>query len=236
MGIETAILGGAALSAGAGIWGSSKASKAQQQAAQQAQAFQQQMLEQARNALTPYMNLGTGAAGQLQDRMGYFTSPIAMLDQAGLENLPGYQFTREQGMKGVQASAAARGLGNSGAAMKDIARFTTGLADQTYGNQFQRYFDLERANRQDPYARLMGVAQMGQGAAGTFANALMGTGQNVGNALIGAGNAQAGGYMGMANAVGNFGNSISQYQMMAPFMQNQALQNQLLQRQVGMYG
>ena len=59
------------------------------------------------------------------------------LSQSQLEATPGYQFTEAQGLKGVQNSAAARGLGVSGAALKGAATYSTGLADSTYQQQYQ---------------------------------------------------------------------------------------------------
>lgn len=58
--------------------------------------------------------------------------------QAELEATPGYQFAKSQGLQATQNSAAARGLGVSGAALKGAATFATGLADNTYGAQFTR--------------------------------------------------------------------------------------------------
>ncbi len=58
------------------------------------------------------------------------------MSQAELEATPGYQFNLSQGQQAVASSAAARGLGVSGAALKGAATFATGLADNTYMNQF----------------------------------------------------------------------------------------------------
>ena len=229
--MSAAILGASALGAGAQMYGANKASKAQTAAAQQAMAFQQQMMEQARNALQPYMNVGKFGAEQLQANLPYATSQIQMLDQAGMENLPGYQFTRDQGLKSVQANAAARGLGSSGTAIKGAERFASGLADQTYGNQFQRYFDLEQANRANAFNRPFATAQLGQGAANSLANVYMGTGQQVGGNMIGIGNAQGASAMAQGNAVAGFGNNLMNYGMMQQYMQRPQAQ-----QQSGMYG
>jgi hypothetical protein len=43
--------------------------------------------------------------------------PLQMT-QAELEATPGYQFTRDQGLKAVQSAAASRGLGMSGASLR----------------------------------------------------------------------------------------------------------------------
>lgn len=225
----TAMLGAAALGAGAQMYGASKAAKAQTNAANQAMAFQQQMMAQQRNDLMPYMNAGRGALDSLNQNMDFYNSPIAMLDQQGLENLPGYQFTRDQGLKAVQANAAARGLGSSGTAIKGAERFASGLADSTYGQQFDRYFNLEQANRQQPFNRLMSMAQLGGNAAAGAGQGAMQTGQMVGNSLIGAGNAQGASAMAQGNAIAGGANSLSSYMMLQQMMQNQSQQR-------GMYG
>jgi hypothetical protein len=61
--------------------------------------------------------------------------PLQMT-QAQLEQTPGYQFTRDQGLKMTQSAAAARGLGVSGASLKGAATYATGLANTTYKDQF----------------------------------------------------------------------------------------------------
>lgn len=63
------------------------------------------------------------------------------LIQQALESTPGYQFVRDQGLKSVQNSFAAKGLGNSGAAMRGAADYTTGLANSTYEQRVQDYLN-----------------------------------------------------------------------------------------------
>lgn len=118
--------------------------------------------------------------------------------QASLESLPGYQFARTQGLKATQNAAAARGLGVSGAAMKGAAKFATGLADQTYGDQV---------------GRLQNVATMGQNAAaqtGSLATQNAGT---ISNNITGIGNAQAAGSIAAGNAASNVASTIGNLAM-----------------------
>jgi hypothetical protein len=58
------------------------------------------------------------------------------MTEAELVQTPGYQFNLSQGLRAAQNSAAARGLGVSGAALRGAANYATGLADSTYQNQF----------------------------------------------------------------------------------------------------
>lgn len=59
-------------------------------------------------------------------------------DPSSVRSLPGYQFAMDEGINGLERSAAAKGMLNSGQAGKDVLRYSTGFADQTYGNQMQR--------------------------------------------------------------------------------------------------
>lgn len=216
IGTAMAILGAGALGAGASIFGASQAASAQKKAAAQAAAVQREMYKQQREDLMPYMEAGGNALFSLNEKLPFLTSPIEM-NQAALERTPGYRFQRTQGLKAVQNSAAARGLGSSGAAMKGAANFATGLADSNYLNQF----NLENTNRTNAYNRLMGVAQLGQGSAAGVGASGMQMATNVGNAYTNAGNATAGAYMAGANAINNFANNVGGLYMSNALM-NQA--------------
>lgn len=93
----------------------------------------------------PYVQNGQDASAALHNLM---TNPDSV------RGLPGYQFAQEQGVQALDRGAAARHMLNSGRGSKDLLRFGTGLADQTYGNQWQR---------------LLGLSQQGLGATGAQA-------------------------------------------------------------------
>lgn len=59
-----------------------------------------------------------------------------------LQQTPGYQFARGEGIRAIQNSAAAKGTLLTGGTLRGLARFGTGLADQTYGQTVDRYRDL----------------------------------------------------------------------------------------------
>lgn len=182
IGTATAISAAASIgSAAIGAHASSSAAKKQINAANSANDLQRGMFDDIRGDLSPYNVAGQGALTGLNR----FLSGDPATVQAQLESMPGYQFTRTQGLKAVQNGAAARGLGVSGAAQKGAAQYATGLADSTYGNQFSRMLDL---------ARLGESAGAQTGSFGTQ------TASNMGNNLLGAGNAAAGGIVGGANA------------------------------------
>lgn len=116
--------------------------------------------------------------------------------KSGFKETPGYQFQVSEGEKGVTNNMAALGMKNSGAALKALTRFRTGLADQTYNT----YLD-----------RLSGMA--GAGAATTANQGQLGASSavNQGQTITDAGAARASGYVGGANAwqnaLGSFSNT-----------------------------
>jgi hypothetical protein len=177
--IAAAIVGSAVV----GAVGSSVAAGKAAKGAEKGADASLQMYETTRGDLMPY-NLGGQEAFMAGNRliMGSPQQQMAML-----EGLPGYQFARTQGLKSVQNSAAARGLGVSGAALKGAANYATGLADSTFGAQFNR---------------LMQSATIGENAAAQTGAAGTAAGQQISTALTNAGAAQAAGISGAANSVG----------------------------------
>jgi hypothetical protein len=238
---------GAVAAAGIGAISSSSAAGKSSDAANNAAALDLQRYNQTRTDLQPYNTVGQAALTPLLATatnpapgpnyldLAYANLPGTMT-QAQLEATPGYQFNLAQGLKATQNAAAAKGLGVSGAALKGAATYATGLADSTYQNQFanaqQRYTDIfnlntgQQSNLQNSYARLQGVASLGESAAaqtGTTGAALAG---QQGNALMASGNAQAAGVMGAGNALTGGINSYLGYN---------ALQNMTSNGQTGGY-
>lgn len=206
--VATAIVGAGVLGAGATIYASGKAADAQTNAASQAANTSLTMYNTTRGDLDPYRQIGQTASDQLTEQLPYLTSPITM-DQATLEATPGYQFNQTQGLKAVQNSAAARGLGVSGAALKGAATFATGLADNTYQNQFNN----ENTNRTNAYNRLKGLVDTGENAAAQTGTAGTAAANTAAGAQIGAGNAQASAANATGGAIANLSNNVGGYAM-----------------------
>lgn len=202
--VAAAVVGSAVVGAGTSIYAGDQAASAQEDAANQATNTQMGMFNKVQKNLQPYMDLGQLGNTNLTSRLTELTSPITM-DQATLERTPGYQFNLNQGLKAVQNSAAARGLGTSGAALKGAAGYATGLADSTYQNQFNNMV----TNQTNAYNRLLSLSQLGENAAAGVGNAGVTTGANIANNITGAANAQAANYMNTANAIGNAGNNLT---------------------------
>lgn len=100
---------------------------------------------------------------------------------------PGYQFRLGEGIKALDASAAARGRLLSGSQTKAVQQYGEGLASAEFG---------------DYWNRLAAMSGSGQTSASGTASAANVLGANVGNTIfqggVGAGNARASGY----NALG----------------------------------
>lgn len=190
-----------------GAAGSYLGSREQSAAAQHGIDAQLAMFGITRAGLDPYMAAGYGALNPLMN----LASGDPRQVQNQLEALPDYQFARTQGLKSVQNTAAARGLGSSGAALKGAANFATGLANQTYGDQFSRLYNL---------------AGLGENAAAGVGNAAIQTGQGLANSYGNLGAANAAGYLGAGNALGS---SLNQYYLQWLLQQQQT-------QQQGLYG
>jgi hypothetical protein len=235
--------GAGVVSAGASLLGASKTAAGQQAAAGVSAAQNRQT----RADLLPYNTAGQSALTQIGNNLpAYSSTDNSLLTQAGgffagaanlgsgpneqaaLEATPGYQFTKQQGLQAVQNGAAARGLGVSGAALKGAAAYATGLADTTYGDQFNKLVasgnnsltlnNANQANLNSSYNRLLGISQLGEGAAAQTGITGATLANQTGQALIGAGNADAAGVVGVGTAATGAANN---------FATNQLLQGQL---------
>lgn len=221
-------LAGAAISSSA----SKSAASTQANAANRATDIQNQQWQQTQANLKPYMDLGQSYINPLQRALGMgpdgtvdqnnplqqrFAAPTA--DQAA--QTPGYQFTLNQGLKAAQSSAAARGLGTSGAALKGASTYATGLADSTYNDVYQRAlntFNTNYKSASDNAARMQGMVSNGQNASAGLGALGAQTSGSIANTLMSGANAQAAGTIGSANALtsalGGMGNNAMFYGMM----------------------
>lgn len=204
--VATAVIGAGVLGAGATIYGANTAANAQTNAANAAIANSKSQFDTTNANLAPFRDAGTNAATQLNGKLSDLTTPITM-DESTTQATPGYQFNLTQGLKATQNSAAARGLGTSGAALKGAATFATGLADSTYQNQFSN----ANTNQTNAYTRLKGLVDTGENAAaqtGVLGNAAV-TQQN--SAITGAGNANAAAANATGGAISSLANSAGGY-------------------------
>ena len=200
---------GSAASSGKGKKATKSAAGQQQAALQNAIGTYQNMYGNAQQTAAPFIQAGQNAEGQLMQRLPDLTKPFGMTE-ADLQATPGYQFALNQGLKTMQNGFAAKGLASSGAAMGGAGQFATGLADQTYGNQFNRYWDQNKA-----IASLLGLPiSQGLQAEGQLFPLIGDFGKMIGGGQAGVGNAGAAGTLGAAgqgqNGIGGALGAINQ--------------------------
>lgn len=219
-----------------------KAGNLQADSSKYAADLAQKQFEQTRQDQMPWLNAGKGALEQLQqhivkapgfdDKWGgriedaYKNGQLTGgLDPNNFQSDPSYQFRKQQGMDGLQSSAAAGGSLLSGAALKSLNQYNSNLASQEYGNAWQRdqaeknnlfnvlgsnrsqdyqLFSNEDARKYNQYANLAGVGQQTATQLGQFgAN----NAAQQGDFAINGANAQANGLIGSTNAkVNGMGN------------------------------
>ncbi|MBS1060767.1 hypothetical protein [Gluconobacter sp. Dm-44] len=142
--------------------------------------------------LDPYASTGTNAINSLSSG----------LTENYLQQTPGYQWNLSQGEQGVTNSAAARGLADSGAALKGAATYASGLADSTYQNQFND----TNALAQEGYNALNQQGNNTMTAANNAGQVRMEGANGAMATTVGAGNA-------LASGLSSLGNTASQYSM-----------------------
>lgn len=182
------------------------ASGQQAAAANRALDIQTGIYNNTRGDLTPYREAGVSALSQLQGLTGSgpggdpLSAPLTkFFSPSDLDKTPGYQFTLDQGLKALQNSYASKGLGISGNALRGVADYTTGLAQNTYLSQANLY----KTQQKQAFDMLMGQTQLGEQAAVGAGQLGVQSGANIGSTLTGLGQAQAAGTLGQANAFGN---------------------------------
>jgi hypothetical protein len=229
--VAAAIIGGAVIAGGASMAGSSMAAGSAKDAANLAD----RRYQTTRGDLAPYFQPGYNALNDAYGlaRLGptgggpdYLSQAAGALPgnmtQAELEATPGYQFDLSQGLKAVQSSAAARGLGVSGASLKGAGNFATGLANKTYLDQFnvrqkrfEDYLNLntgQQGNVTNSFNRLNAIAGMGANAAAQLGTQGTGLANTAGQYINAAGVNQATGLMNTSNVLNSGVNNYLAYQ------------------------
>jgi len=170
----------------------------------------EQGYQRASAALSPYSTAGTKSMDLL---MSYLQGDAAKRAGVGgggaslistfaptmeqLEQTPGYQFAREQGLGATAGTYAGRGMGKSGMAARGAVDYATGLASTTFQQQLENYLK----QNQMAFNMLYQPSQLGAGAAQSLAGAATSAGQLIGNAAMGGGTALGQGIMGAGNAL-----------------------------------
>jgi len=187
--VGSAILGGAA---------SKSASGAQADAANRATDAQREAFDKQVELNKPFYDTGVNALTKLSEQSPYTRDTFTFQED------PGYAFRFNEGMKGLNASAAARGGLISGNALRAATDYGQMSGSQEYQNAYQRYLANQALKLQE-YNTNTGVKQnlasMGQASANNQAGAAGAFGASAAGNIIGAANAGAAGTVGAANAL-----------------------------------
>lgn len=190
-----------------GAFASKSAADTQAGATDRATAAQERIFGKQVELQEPFRQVGVNALPELVAASRYdpFTLEKFQAD-------PGYAFRLKEGTRALENSMLARGMGQSGAALRGLTRYGQELGSEEFTNAFNRY-QTERAARLNPLQSLVGA---GQTTAQNIAGAAGRLGEQIGSNLIQGGVARGSGYMGMANALSG---GLSQY---LAYNQNQA--------------
>jgi hypothetical protein len=205
------IVGGAIVgSALLGSMASKNAASTQAQASSDATAAQQNALNQQIELNKPFYNTGVNAMNRLASQADY--TPEKFNYQAD----PGYGFRFNEGMKALNATAAARGGLISGNALRGATEFGQAAGSQEYQNAYNRYLANNAQNLQaynTNTANQQYLTNLGQSSANNQANQIGNFGNAAAGNIIGAGNANASGMVGGANAISSgVGTGLNYYQ------------------------
>lgn len=170
---------------------------------------------------SPYTDLGSTSAGSLMNDLQSgtfgpgslgpvptFTAPTL----ADAENTPGYQFTQQQGNKGILQGAAAAGGNINGGTFKSLGTFDTNLANTTYGDVYNRAlqgyqaqlqgFGTNMAAQNQGFNQLFAPTQLGASSTQGLNQQLLGSNTSIAQLMALIGQAQAGGITGTAQTGG----------------------------------
>lgn len=135
--------------------------------------------------------------GYSQDANGNISGGGFKFDGSNLSSNPGYQFNLLQGLNGVNASSAARGLGVSGANIKGAESYAEGLGNQYYNDYYNQALNTYDTN----VNKLASLVNMGQNSAAQTAQLGSSAQSSANNYLTSGAAAQAAGTVGSANAI-----------------------------------
>lgn len=178
---HNSIMGGVSDAVGITNYSGDKALDEQRRAADSANQTARSIYDQQRADQEPWRQAGMSALSGIQDNK--------FMDNWKQD--PGYEFRMSEGLKAVQGSAAARGMGSSGAAMKELSRYGQDLASNEYDKAYNRN-----------YGRLSQLAGFGTGATNANNQTAGAYGSQVAGNQIGMGNAAASNQIAQSNRFG----------------------------------
>lgn len=149
----------------------------------------QQYSQQALGYLQPYQQAGVKELPLYEQKMEEMADPKAYYNKLmeGYSESPDVQFQKQQALEAIQNRAAATGFTGSGQELKDLDKYSQGIAEQGR----QRYFtDLSGIDRQ-ALAALSNITGRGQAAGTQMGSWSMQTGQELASLMAQIANARA---------------------------------------------
>jgi len=189
-----AAVGGAVL--GASIQGNAaeNAADTQANATRESNATQKAMYDQTREDNMPALDARNASLHRMRELLGIggdaasrgYGSLGGGINPGDVQNEAGYQFGLNQGLTAQSNQLGARGMRNSGSAIKAATRYGNDYATTKYDNAFNRIV-ANRSAQLNPLQSLAGASQTGAStvanAGGNYANTVSGNQTALGNAM-----------------------------------------------------
>lgn len=160
-----------------------EAGKAIQESGREAAAVTREIFGETKEQLLPFIEGGVPGFEKQQALSGALGPEAQAQAFADFQEDPGTQFLREQGLRLINTGAAAGGNLGGGERLRELTKFSQGLALQDLGNRFNQ---------------LGAVTGTGLSAASALGGVGTGAAKGISQALISAGEGKAAGLTGQA--------------------------------------
>jgi hypothetical protein len=124
------------------LFGGSKSKNSSQSLSNSSSLSENRAYGTIKDIFQPYAERSADTSNQIFNMLGL--NGQQNMDQAfqTFRSTPGYQFGLDEGLRGVNAGMAGRGMLGSGAALKSLQRFGQGYADQQYDKYMANLFGM----------------------------------------------------------------------------------------------
>ena len=209
--------------------GARDAANIQAQYGRDALDLQREIYEQGRQDMMPWLDAGRRSLNTLEGMMGSGEFEMAPEEYGDFnfsvsdyEESPYAKFLQQEGQRGIERSAAARGGLASGNTLAGLQKRAMGISAGDYANQYARKkgeydtgyrnfldsYGRRAGQKADKYNRLANMAGMGQTQSSTLGQMGGQYGRDAGAGLTGIGNVMGAGRIGQANARTNMMNQL----------------------------